>query len=38
MAYKKNLKKLQEAIIKLQEIKEKDESILRTVKRSGDKR
>jgi hypothetical protein len=38
MAYKKNLKKLQEAIIKLQEIKEKDESILRTTKQSGNKR
>jgi len=38
MAYKKNLKKLQEAIIKLQEIKEKDENILRNTKHSGNKR
>lgn len=38
MAYKKNKKKLEEAIIKLQQIKEKDESILRNSKQSGDKR
>jgi hypothetical protein len=38
MAYKKNLKKLEQAIIKLQEIKEKDENILRTTKQPGNKR
>jgi hypothetical protein len=38
MAYKKNLKKLEQAIIKLQEIKEKNENILRTTKQPRNKR
>jgi hypothetical protein len=37
MAYKKNTKKLAEAIIKLQEIKQ-DESTTRIISKPGDKR
>jgi hypothetical protein len=38
MAYKKNIKKLQEAIIKLQQIKEQDENNIRSINRVRDKR
>jgi hypothetical protein len=38
MAYKKNKNKLEQAIIKLQEIKEKNENILRNTKQPGNKR
>ncbi len=38
MAYKKNKNKLEQAIIKLQETKEKDENILRNTKQPGNKR